>query len=244
MRIRAATIARVRTLASAKSTGDRGLISLVAGLAAVQSRDFTAAHAAFAQAQSAGGQFSLYAQYMDALATVASDSSKGATALSRLQALSEGNHGAFAEQVRLSAAQTALGVGQYAAAASLADGVPATSGAGAQALLTKAWALYRGGNAGGAAAAFREFATRYPYLPARDEARLMAGQILLESGKSDSAGEVFPGRRGFDRWRARGVTGACGERDDGREPRARECARGGKRLHCERGAGQGDLAPG
>jgi TolA-binding protein len=185
--------ARVRTLASGQSTGDRGLISLVAGLAAVQSRDFTAAHAAFAQAQAAGGQFSPYAQYMDALATVAGDSAKGADALSRLQALSEGNNGVFAEQVRLSAAQTALGVGQYAAAASLADGVPATSGAGAQALLTKAWALYRGGNASGAAAAFREFATRYPYLPARDEARLMAGQILLESGKSDSAEKYFQG---------------------------------------------------
>ncbi|HEV7703148.1 MAG TPA: hypothetical protein VGO46_02605, partial [Gemmatimonadaceae bacterium] len=185
--------ARVRTLAGGKSTGDRGLISLVAGLAAVQSRDFTAAHAAFAQAQAAGGQFALYAQYMDALASVAGDSSQGAAALSRLQALSEGNSGTFAEQVRLSAAQTALGVGQYAAAASLADGVPATSGAGAQALLTKAWALYRGGNAAGAAAAFREFAARYPYLPARDEARLMAGQILLESGKSDSAEKYFQG---------------------------------------------------
>jgi hypothetical protein len=185
--------ARVRTLAGGKSTGDRGLISLVAGLAAVQSRDYTAAHAAFTQAQAAGGQFSLYAQYLDALATVAGDSSKGAAALSRLQALSEGNSGTFAEQVRLSAAQTALGVGQYAAAASLADGVPATSGAGAQALLTKAWALYRGGNAGGAAAAFRDFSTRYPYLPARDEARLMAGQILLEGGKSDSAEKYFQG---------------------------------------------------
>jgi len=185
--------ARVRTLAGGKSTGDRGLISLVAGLAAVQSKDFVAAHAAFAQAQAAGGQFALYAQYMDALASVAGDSSKGADALTRLQALSEASSGAFAEQVRLSAAQTALGVGQYAAAASLADGVPATSGAGAQALLTKAWALYRGGNAAGAAAAFREFATRYPYLPARDEARLMAGQILLESGKSDSAEKYFQG---------------------------------------------------
>ena len=185
--------ARVRTLAGAKTSGDRGLISLVAGLAAVQSRDFAAAHAAFAHAQAAGGQFSLYAQYMDALATVAGDSSQGAAALSRLQALSEGSSGAFAEQVRLSAAQTALGVGQYAAAASLADGVPATSGAGAQALLTKAWALYRGGNAAGAAAAFHEFATRYPYLPARDEARLMAGQILLEGGKSDSAEKYFQG---------------------------------------------------
>ena len=110
-----------------------------------------------------------------------------------LQTLSESNRGAFAEQVRLSAAQTALGAGQYDAAASLADGVPATSGAGAQALLTKAWALYRGGNAGGAATAFREFATRYPYLPARDEARLMAGQIMLESGKSDSAEKYFQG---------------------------------------------------
>jgi hypothetical protein len=185
--------ARVRTLASAKTSGDRGLISLVAGLAAVQNRDFTAAHAAFAQAQTAGGQFALYAQYMDALATAAGDSAKGAAALSHLQALSEGNRGAFSEQVRLSAAQTALGIGQFAAAASLADGVPSTSGAGAQALLTKAWALYRGGNAAGAAAAFRDFATRYPYLPARDEARLMAGQILLESGKSDSAEKYFQG---------------------------------------------------
>ena len=185
--------ARVRTLAAAKTSGDRGLISLVAGLAAVQSRDFAAAHAAFTQASQAGGEFALYAQYMDALATAASDSTKGTAALATLQSLSDGQRGAFGEQVRLSAAQTALGVGHYAAAASLADGVPATSGAGAQALLTKAWALYRGGNAAGAATAFREFATRYPQLPERDEARLMAGQILLESGKSDSAEKYFQG---------------------------------------------------
>jgi hypothetical protein len=185
--------AGVRSLATTKTAGDRGLISLVAGLAAVQSRDFTAAHAAFAQATAAGGQFALYAQYMDALATAASDSTKGVVALAALQSLSEGQRGAFTEQVRLSAAQTALGAGQFAAAASLADGIPATSGAGAQALLTKAWALYRGGNAAGAATAFREFATRYPHLPERDEARLMAGQILLESGKSDSAEKYFQG---------------------------------------------------
>jgi hypothetical protein len=185
--------ARVRTLASAKTAGDRGLIALVTGLAAVQSRDLAGAHAAFAQAQASGGDFALYAQYMDALASAANDSSKRVSALTTLQTLSENNRGAFAEQVRLSAAQTALGAGQYAAAASLADGVPESSGAGAQALLTKAWALYRGGNAGGAATAFREFATRYPYLPARDEARLMAGQIMLESGKSDSAEKYFQG---------------------------------------------------
>jgi len=183
--------ARVRTLAFAKTAGDRGLIALVTGLAAVQNRDFGAAHTAFAQAQQAGGDFALYAQYMDALATAASDSTKRASALATLQALSENNRGAFAEQVRLSAAQTALGAGQFDAAASLADGVPETSGAGAQALLTKAWALYRGGNAAGAATAFREFANRYPYLPSRDEARLMAGQIMLESGKSDSAEKYF-----------------------------------------------------
>ncbi|HSU93080.1 MAG TPA: hypothetical protein VLI43_05190 [Gemmatimonadaceae bacterium] len=185
--------ARVRALASAKTTGDRGLISLVTGLAAVQSRDFAAAHTAFAQARQSGGDFALYAEYMDALASAASDSTRRASALTTLQALGEGNRGAFAEQVRLSAAQTALGAGQYDAAASLADGVPETSGAGAQALLTKAWALYRGGNAAGAATAFREFAKRYPYLPARDEARLMAGQIMLESGKSDSAEKYFQG---------------------------------------------------
>ena len=185
--------ARVRTLAASKNAGDRGLTSLVAGLAAVQTRDFPAAHAAFGDAQQHGGEFALYAQYMDALAAAASDSTKGPAALATLQSLSESARGTFAEQVRLSAAQTALGIGQFDAAASLADGVPTTSGAGAQALLTKAWALYRGGNAAGAATAFREFATNYPYLPARDEARLMAGQILLEGGKSDSAEKYFQG---------------------------------------------------
>ena len=185
--------ARVRALASAKSSGDRGLISLVAGLAEVQNRDYNAAHNAFLQASLAGGEFAQYAQYMDALATAAGDSTKGVVALNALQSLSEGSRGAFSEQVRLSAAQTALGIGQYAAAASLADGVPATSGAGAQALLTKAWALYRGGNAGGAATAFRDFARLYPQLPERDQARLMAGQIMLEGGKSDSAEQYFQG---------------------------------------------------
>jgi TolA-binding protein len=185
--------ARVRTLAASKNAGDRGLMSLVAGLAAVETRDFPGAHAAFGEAQQRGGDFALYAKYMDALATASSDSTKGPAALAALQTLSEGARGTFAEQVRLSAAQTALGIGQFAAAASLADGVPITSGAGAQALLTKAWALYRGGNVGGAATAFREFATNYPYLPARDEARLMAGQILLEGGRSDSAEKYFQG---------------------------------------------------
>jgi len=185
--------ARVRTLAAAKSTGDRALISLVSGLAAVQTRDYNAAHSAFLQASLAGGQFALYAQYMDALATAAGDSTKGVVALTALQSLSEASRGAFSEQVRLSAAQTALGIGQYAAAASLADGVPATSGAGAQAMLTKAWALYRGGNTAAAATAFRDFARLYPQLPERDQARLMAGQIMLEGGKSDSAEQYFQG---------------------------------------------------
>ncbi len=182
---------RVRSLATAKNVGDQALTSLVAGLAAAQTKDYATAHTSFARAAQAGGQFALYAQYMDALATAGGDSAKSAATLSALQTLGGGGSGAFAEQVRLSAAQTAFGLGQYAAAASLAEGVPATSGAGAQALLTKAWALYRGGNQDGATAAFREFAQRYPELPERDEARLMAGQLLLEGGKSDSAEKYF-----------------------------------------------------
>lgn len=61
----------------------------------------------------------------------------------------------------------------------------------APALLTRAWALYRGGALDSARAAFATFATRYPMLPARDEARLMVGQVMLEQGRSEEAGNYL-----------------------------------------------------
>ena len=39
--------------------------------------------------------------------------------------------------------------------------------------------------------AFDEFATRYPQLPERDESRLMAGQTLLQLGRTGDAANVF-----------------------------------------------------
>lgn len=179
-------------LAGAASPTDlHGLSSLVAGLAAYQLRDYPRAHAAFAAARGAGGTYGQYAQYMDALTTLRADTAQLQPALTALEALANGAGGEFGAQVRLTAAELAYEAGRYDDAVRLASGVPDSSGLAAQALLTRAWALYKADRVPEAGAAFAQFAARYPALPERDESRLMAGQTLLQLGKTQEAGQLF-----------------------------------------------------
>ncbi len=182
---------RVKQLAASTKGGDRGLTALVAGLAAYQSGDFAGARAAFSEARSAGGAYAPYAQLMDALTNLQGDTTKAAAALAALQPLTTGASGEFGDHVRVIAAELAFQLGQYDAAVTLAEGVSPTGGLAAQAQLTKAWALYRANKHDAAAAAFADYAKRFPDLPERDEARLMVGQLLLEGGHADQAESYF-----------------------------------------------------
>ena len=169
----------------------RGLGPLVAGLAAYQSRNYAAARSAFATAQQGGEPYASYAKYMDALTMLRGDSAQTGPALAALNALAQSASGEFADQVRLTAAEIAYESGQFDQAAQLAGQVQPTSGLGAQALLTRAWALFKANQIGPSGEAFGEFATRYPQLPERDEARLMAAQSLLQLGRTDEAARAF-----------------------------------------------------
>src|SRR6185503_11787906 len=144
----------VRALASSSPGGDKGLASLVSGLAAYRTGDWSTAHSAFAAARAAGGVYAPYAQYMDALSAMRGDTTR-------------------------------------VAAAGIAAGVAATSSVGAQALLTRAWSLYRAGQADSARTAFTAFANAYPNLPDRDQARIMLGQVMLDAGHTEDAEHYF-----------------------------------------------------
>jgi TolA-binding protein len=61
------------------------------------------------------------------------------------------------------------------------------------ATLTRAWSLYKANQLDESASAFRDFASRFPQLPQRDESRLMIGQIMLQQGRVDDAGTYFQG---------------------------------------------------
>jgi tetratricopeptide (TPR) repeat protein len=181
----------VRTLASSSPGGDRGLASFVSGLSAYRAGDWTAARSAFAAARAAGGVYAPYAQYMDALSAMGGDTTRGAAALDALRPLTNVATGAFGDQVRLTAAELAFEEGQYEAAAGFAARVAPTSSVGAQALLTRAWSLYRAGQADSARAAFTAFANSYPNLPERDQARIMLGQVMLDAGHTEDAEHYF-----------------------------------------------------
>jgi len=185
-------LSRAAALGRAEAPAElRGLASLVAGLSAYQTRDYAKARESFAAAQQSGAPYADYAQYMDALAMLRADTAQTAPALQALDALAGRASGEFADQVRLTAAQLAYEANQFDQAAALAGRIAATSGLGAQALMTRAWALYKGNQIGAAGDAFADFATRYPQLPERDEARLMHAQVLLQQGQSPEAGNIF-----------------------------------------------------
>lgn len=184
--------ARARALTKAAGTGeDRGLVSLVGGLAAYDAGDFSAARAAFRDARAAGGVYAPYAQYLDAMAAMGGDTARAGEALGVLRSLSQVATGSFGDQVRLMEAELALLSGQYDAAITAAGGVSPSSGLAAQAQLTKAWALYRAGKLDDARAAFIDVAAHYPMLPRRDEARVMAGQAMLEAKQTMESERYF-----------------------------------------------------
>ena len=170
---------------------DRGLASLIAGLAHYRLGSYPAAQSAFAAAGQGGGVYSGYARYMAALAAMAGDTTQSQAAIGALQGLAGDALGEFADQVNLTIAQLAYHRGQHDVASAAAARVSAGSGMAAQATLTRAWALYKSSQLEPAAQAFTEFATRYPQLPQRDEARLMVGQVLLQQGRLDDAGRHF-----------------------------------------------------
>jgi TolA-binding protein len=179
------------SLASAAQATDPGLASLVGGLANYRLGNWAAARTAFDAAAAAGGSYAGYARYMSALSQMAGDTTQAQAATAALQTLANDALGEFADQVNLTIAQLAYQRGDFTTAAAAAGRVSPDGGMAAQAALTRAWSLYKASQLDAAAQAFNEFATRYPHLPQRDEARLMVGQILLQQGRLDDAGRHF-----------------------------------------------------
>ncbi|HEX6795816.1 MAG TPA: hypothetical protein VF304_18380, partial [Casimicrobiaceae bacterium] len=189
---RTGDFARVATLVQgAAATQARGLGALVAGLAAYQLRNYPTAATNFAAAKAAGAPYAQYAEYMDVLTSLRTDTTRSPAALARLEALAQTAQGAFADQVRLTAAELAYETNAYDRAITLANAVTPNGGLAPLALLTKAWAQYKNKDVAGAGQSFAAFADQYPMLPQRDEARLMAAQSLLQLGRTDEAGRLF-----------------------------------------------------
>jgi hypothetical protein len=170
---------------------DRGLTALIAGLVAYNQGNVAQARTSFAAAAQSEGPFRTYARYMDAIAMARSDTTQIAAAVDALRQVAGAATGEAASQIRLTAAQLAYGARRYDDAISLAGQIEAASGLGAQALLTRAWAQFRANQLDAAAASFTEFATRYPKLPERDEARVIAAQIMLQQGRTAEAERLF-----------------------------------------------------
>ena len=170
---------------------DRGLTALISGLVAYNQGNVAQARTSFAAAAQSEGPFQTYARYMDAIAMARSDTSQLAGAVDALRQVAGAATGDAADQVRLTAAQLAYSARRYDDAISLAGQIDPARGLGAQALLTRAWAQFRGNQLDAAAASFTEFATRYPKLPERDEARVLAAQIMLQQGRTAEAERLF-----------------------------------------------------
>jgi outer membrane protein assembly factor BamD (BamD/ComL family) len=188
----ARVLALSRSLGEGETSPDvRALASLVAGLAAYQSRDYAVARTSFAAAQGTATPYAGFARYMDALTTLRTDTAQTGPALAALTAVADAASGELADQVRLTAAQLAYEAGRYDEARSLASRVDANGGLAASALLTQAWALYKANQVDEAGRAFAEFATRFPNLPAAEESMLMSAQTLLQRGQTAEAARVF-----------------------------------------------------
>jgi len=189
---RSGDYARVATLSRTQPSNDAsGLSALVTGLAAYRSGDLAGARTAFARASTSNGSFAPYAKYMDALTRIRSDTARAANAVASLESIAAGTTGAFADQVRVTAAQVAYESRRYEDAVRVAGSVGDSSPLAASALLTRAWSLYKLERVDQAAQAFADFGTRYPNRPESDEARLMAAQAQLELGRSVDAEGVF-----------------------------------------------------
>ena len=170
---------------------DRGLTALIAGLIAYNQGNVAQARTSFATATQSEGPFTPYARYMDAIAMARTDTSQTAAAIDALRQVAGSASAGLADHVRLTAAQLAYAARRYDDAISLAGQIDAASGLGAQALLTRAWAQFRANQLDAAAASFTEFATRHPKLPERDEARVLAAQIMLQQGRAAEAERLF-----------------------------------------------------
>jgi hypothetical protein len=189
---RTGDLARVAELVQGPSADQaRGLAALVGGLAAYQLRDYSSAAAKFAAAKVAGAPYAQYAEYMDVLTSLRTDTTRTASAMSRLESLAQSATGGFADQVRLTAAELAYETNAYDRAITFASAVTPNGGLAPLALLTKAWAQYKSKDIAGAGQSFAAFADKYPMLPQRDEARLMAAQSLLQLGQTDNAARLF-----------------------------------------------------
>ena len=170
---------------------DRGLTSLVAGLVAYHQNNLPQARTAFAAAAQEGGPFAPYARYMDALAMVRTDTTQLAAAVDALRQVAGSASGVVADQVRLTAAQLAYAAARFDDAISLSGEINAGSGLAAEALLVRAWSQFRANQLDAARESFTQFATRYPRLPERDEARVLAAQIALQQGRTAEAEQMF-----------------------------------------------------
>jgi TolA-binding protein len=189
---RTGDFARVATLVQGASANQaRGLGALVAGLAAYQLRNYPTAATNFAAAKATGAPYGQFAEYMDVLTSLRTDTTQTTAALARFEALAQTATGSFADQVRLTAAQLAYETNAYDHAITFANAVTPNGGLTPLATLTKAWAQYKNKDIAGAGQSFAAFADQYPMLPQRDEARLMAAQSLLQLGRTDEAARLF-----------------------------------------------------
>jgi hypothetical protein len=189
---RTGDFARVAELMNGPAGGQaRGLAALVGGLAAYQLRNYPNAATKFAAAKAAGAPYADFAEYMDVLTSLRTDTTRTAAALTRLEALAQTAKGNFADQVRLTAAELAYETNAYDRAITFANAVTPNGGLAPLALITKAWAQYKNKDIAGAGQSFAAFADQYPFLPQRDEARLMAAQSLLQLGKTDESARLF-----------------------------------------------------
>lgn len=170
---------------------DRGLTSLIVGLANYHQGNIAPARTAFAAAAQAGGPFAVPARYMDAIAMARADTAQLPAAVAALGQLAGSASGEFADQIRLTGAQLAYAAGRYDEAISLARQVDPSVGLGAHALLTRAWAQMRANQIDAAAQSFTQFATQYPRLPERDEARILSSQLILQQGRPADAERQF-----------------------------------------------------
>jgi tetratricopeptide (TPR) repeat protein len=175
---------------AADAQADSGLVALIAGLSQYHLGSYPAAQSTLGTV-ARGSAYGGYARYMSALAQMAGDTAQAQAAITSLQALARDALGDFADQVNLTIAQLAYQRGDYELATTAAARVDTASGLSAQAMLTRAWALYKAAQLEPAATAFTSFAAAYPQLPQRDEARLMVGQVMLQQGRLDEAGAYF-----------------------------------------------------
>jgi tetratricopeptide (TPR) repeat protein len=197
----------------------RGLPTVVAGLAAARRGDSVAAKEWFSRAAESGGPYAFYARTLALVTALPPDSAHAAAALVPLDMASggggaganapppspsanpspvPGNRGAapesgfdIADQVSLTLAQLAYEAGYYERAATLAASVPPGSAADPAASRTRAWALRRAGHPALALEVLTDLARRYPELPDRTDASLIAGQMALDANDVGEAVRRF-----------------------------------------------------